>query len=356
MDDQVDDFGVVSNAYSKEMRPLDTILLRTTTIERPQPANFARGDGELFEDAYEYSTNDAYLKLLGAARVSSDSVVYNGVNLLPETVVTNEQVPYYRFKHLAKKLLTGKSLTLEKGKKYLLVTDAWSAGHFHWFMEVLPKLMLIEESASEFVLLLPDTPYVRKIGVESLEVLGIRFADIAWMRENEFYKAPDLYYITRIAAPGQVNDGLMKELNRRFRGGRSTGKKRFYISRSDARIRKVLNEEELEPILKAYGFETVRPEHLSLREQIDMFAECEMLIGIHGAGLTNCLFMPSGGNVVELRKREPNYGYWHLADSVGHKYYYYHGEPDSDHSLIGSGCNLAIPVKDFEDAILRQLK
>lgn len=334
------------------MKGVDVRLQRSSPIVRSAPANLIAGDAFLFEDAYDYSILDTFLRPLGRARVSADSVAYKGGRLLAETVVASEQVPYYRWKHLVKKLVTGRKVALDPHKKYLLVTDAWSAGHFHWFMEVLPKLMLIEESASEFVLLLPDTPYVRKIGVESLELLGIRFADIAWMRENEFYKAPDLYYITRIAAPGQVNDDLMKELNRRFRGDRSTGKKRYYISRSDARIRKLLNEEELEPILKAYGFETVRPEHVSLREQIDMFAECETLIGIHGAGLTNCLFMPAGGNVVELGKREPNYGYWHLADSVGHKYYYYHGIPDSDSSLIGTGCNLTVPIGDFENQIL----
>jgi len=65
--------------------------------------------------------------------------------------------------------------------------------------------------------------------------------------------------------------------------------------------------------------------------------------------------MKPAGNVVELRKREKNYGYWHLADSLDHKYYYYHGIADSDASLIGSGSNLTIPVDDFESDILHKL-
>jgi capsular polysaccharide biosynthesis protein len=306
----------------------------------------------LFENDYQYSTYDAYLKPLGAVRVSSDSVVYNGGRLIAETVVATDQVPYYRIRHLAKKLLTAKGVALEKNRKYLLVTDAWSAGHFHWFMEVLPKLVLIEARASEFILLLPDTPYVRTVGVESLELLGMKFSDVVWLREDQFFKVPDLYYITRIAGPGRVNDDLMKDLNRRFRGNRGPAGNRFYISRSKANIRKVLNEPELEFALRSYGFDTVRPEGLSLREQIELFAECGTILSIHGAGLTNCLFMPPGGNVVELRKSEPNYGYWHLADSVGHEYYYYHGIPDSALSLIGKGCNLTIDVADFEARIL----
>jgi hypothetical protein len=65
--------------------------------------------------------------------------------------------------------------------------------------------------------------------------------------------------------------------------------------------------------------------------------------------------MPPGGQVVELRKREPNYGYWHLAESIGHEYYYYHGVPSSDMSLTGKGCDLTIDVDDFEREILAPL-
>jgi hypothetical protein len=330
------------------------VLKRAVLVNRRAPTNLLAADSELFEGAYRYSTCDAYLKQFGAARVSPSSVVYKGGRLVAETVVADEQIGHYRWKHFAKKLLTSKNVSLSKGQRYLLVTDDWSAGHFHWFMEVLPKILVIEDRAREFVLLLPDTPYVRSVGLDSLSVLGIEFADIVWMRDDEFYKVPDLSYLTRIAAPGQVNDDLMKELNRRLRGDSRVGTtKRYYISRSEARIRKVLNESELESVLSEFGFETIRPETFSLRDQINLFKECETLIGIHGAGLTNCMFMPRGGNVVELRKREPNYGYWHLADSVGHNYLYFHGVPDSDLSLIGRGCNLTIPVQDFENEILK---
>lgn len=330
------------------------LMRRSRRLARRPPENVSDSDSHLFEMGLAYETPSVYLRSFHSARLSADSVLYQGGRLVLDTVVQDEQINYYRLRHLAKQLISSKKVSLAKGKEYLLLTDAWSAGHFHWFMEVLPKILVIERQAKEFVLMLPDTPYVRSVGLDSLLLLGVEFADIVWMRRGEFYTVPDLYYSTRVAAPGQVDDELMKELNRRFRGGRPGGRKRYYISRSEARIRKVLNEAELEPILNEFGFETVRPENLSLSEQIDMFAECESLIGIHGAGLTNCLFMAPSGNVVELRKREPNYGYWHLAASVGHKYYYYHGESDSDVSLIGNGCNLTVTIDEFRGAVLER--
>lgn len=45
----------------------------------------------------------------------------------------------------------------------------------------------------------------------------------------------------------------------------------------------------------------------------------------------------------------------HLTDSLGHKYYYYNGIPDSEKTIIGNGCNLTIPVRHFENEILKQI-
>jgi capsular polysaccharide biosynthesis protein len=39
---------------------------------------------------------------------------------------------------------------------------------------------------------------------------------------------------------------------------------------------------------------------LSLREQVKLFSRCLLLVGDHGAGLSNAVFMPPGSAVVEL--------------------------------------------------------
>jgi capsular polysaccharide biosynthesis protein len=149
----------------------------------------------------------------------------------------------------------------------------------------------------------------------------------------------------------------MKQIREELISGKDSGHKKFYISREKARFRKVLNEKELICMLKNNGFEIIHAEDFSLSEQIDVFSGCETLLGIHGAGLTNCVFMKQGSNVIELRRKETakNTGYWHLADCLDHKYYYYNGIPDSEKSIIGRGCNLTIPINDFEEKILKSL-
>lgn len=325
-------------------------------IYREPPANLAREDEALFSDSYSYSTFDCQLSLIENARVSASSVIYKNSILIPASLYRSEDVGYYRFRYLGKMLLTARKVRLDDSEDYLLATDQESNGHFHWFTEVLPRLWLVRDRATEFVLMLPDTPYMRSIVAESLGHAGLRFKGIFWMASGEFYKVPRLHHVSKVSRTGQMDDAIMKELNQAFTGDKPAGTRKFYVSRARARFRKVLNEEELESKLKDHGFEIIQTDDWSLAEQIAAFSECNTLVGIHGAGLTNCLFMPPGGKVVELRKREPNYGYWHLAESVGHKYFYYHGVPDSELSLIGRGCNLTIPVHDFEKEILSRFE
>lgn len=322
------------------------------------PANLVAGDESDFVNSVSYRTRPVILKEFNGVRVSPDSVAYKNGLLINDTVNGGAATQYYQFRHLIKKYLKGKTIQLDRTKKHLLITDIDSSGHFHWFCEVLPKLIDIKDDCKDFVLLLPDKPYINKIGLESLRLMGFEFGDIIFMKRTGFYKVRDLFYIPSVSKNG-LNDDLVKAVHEQIIGNRKAGKKKIYISRQKAAYRKIANEEELVSLLQQYGFEILNAEDHTLEEQLDIFSSCDTLMGIHGAGLTNCFFMRTGGKLVELRKKEnntTNVGYWHLADSLGHAYYYHNGIPDSDLSLVGRGCNLTIPLADFEKKILASLE
>ena len=82
-------------------------------------------------------------------------------------------------------------------------------------------------------------------------------------------------------------------------GSRRSGRK-LYVNRCNARARKVANEGEIRESLEKAGFEFVELDEIPFAEQVEMFSECSELISIHGAALTNMIFMPPGGRIVEL--------------------------------------------------------
>jgi hypothetical protein len=74
--------------------------------------------------------------------------------------------------------------------------------------------------------------------------------------------------------------------------------RRLYVQRSGTR--RVNNEAEVVQRLRSHGFELLEDRRRSVAEQIAIFAEAEMIVGPHGAGLANMAWMSPGATVVEL--------------------------------------------------------
>ena len=76
---------------------------------------------------------------------------------------------------------------------------------------------------------------------------------------------------------------------------------RIYISRRRVKRRHLQNEQELLPILDRYGYRIVELEDWSIERQMQLFSGATHVVAPHGAGLTNALWMPVGGKVLEIR-------------------------------------------------------
>ena len=70
-----------------------------------------------------------------------------------------------------------------------------------------------------------------------------------------------------------------------------------YINRSNRRL---TNEEALQNLLTQYGFKILNLETFSLQEQVSMFHHAKIVIGFHGAGLTNILFCSDTAVIFEI--------------------------------------------------------
>ena len=81
--------------------------------------------------------------------------------------------------------------------------------------------------------------------------------------------------------------------------------------------------QELEPILHRFDVQVVDFSGMEPRAQVELCASTSLLVGPHGAGLTNQWWMPPGSAVVELIRPSPwnNTCFWRLACALGHDYY-----------------------------------
>ncbi|PIC01532.1 DUF563 domain-containing protein [Caulobacter sp. X] len=79
------------------------------------------------------------------------------------------------------------------------------------------------------------------------------------------------------------------------------GAKKIYVSRLGSLKRILVNEAELEAELTARGFTIVKPETLSVREQVALFHQAEVIVAPAGAALANVLFCRPGAKIIELQ-------------------------------------------------------
>lgn len=72
------------------------------------------------------------------------------------------------------------------------------------------------------------------------------------------------------------------------------------VSRADADNRRLVNEDALLAAFAPLGLEPVRFTGLAVAEQMWLMADARLVVGVHGAGLTNAIFCRPGTAVLEI--------------------------------------------------------
>jgi capsular polysaccharide biosynthesis protein len=105
----------------------------------------------------------------------------------------------------------------------------------------------------------------------------------------------------------------------------------IYISRSDAKCRRIINEPELLNELIPMGFIPIVMSDLSVHSQMNVFSQSDIIISPHGAGMAFMVFGSSETTVIELNKRSPNSRHYsHIAWHLEMDYYKILCEETSD--------------------------
>ena len=200
----------------------------------------------------------------------------------------------------------------------LLAGGGANENYFHWLYDVLPKLSLYEElNNSKFpdFLLVPNNDlHFQK---ETLNILGFREDQILSSKIyrhlvfNKMYITDHPYNVTNDTRidhekiPSWISDWLKEK----FLIEKNLIKNKFdkiYIDRSNSESKKnatrgILNENELKSFLKNNGFKFIRLHEISFSNQINIFNNAKIIIGLHGAGFANISFCKPGTRIIELK-------------------------------------------------------
>ncbi len=286
--------------------------------------------------------------------VSGQGVVFRNLRVFVPSLTWLRDIDLFRKADLLLKQWKKGLTTLPPTPPAALVYDDWSAAnYYHWMIEALPKLLLLEarfpnvkifapEPAPEFIsstlsLLGMDSIYsLNRHRASVVKVSTLLLPELVYyeekeedvLREQKTRKGKAVSFPMQApTVPGSFSEAeeLIVQVRKRLLQHLTVPPPSFrkvYISRSNQQLRRLVNEAELLPVLQKFGFEILYFEGMSFEQQMNLVLETEIFISLHGSNMVNILFMQPGTRVIEMMNQDYlNDAYYLLASSLGLRYY-----------------------------------
>lgn len=236
----------------------------------------------------------------------------------------------------------------------LWVGSAGSDNYGHWLVDDLARIAaalpwLSVAGRRGRLLLTSFSPEMNTIREQSVQLLtkGEIDLEITFLSRDSLHRARPLYYMTPLSYhpvvknPWAINHLHAKLINKLddlpSSPGRTRGPEtRIFVSRRGEGGRTLANLDAVEQALHRRGFTTVFPEEHSFAEQVRLFHDATVIVGIMGAAMTNCIFSAADATIIFLVPDgwfEPFY--WDLCSVRGQAYISLFGPVTSGGSYRG---------------------
>ncbi|WP_041373564.1 glycosyltransferase family 61 protein [Phenylobacterium zucineum] len=215
--------------------------------------------------------------------------------------------------------------------------DAAAPNYAHWITEVLPRIAAFARDPAR-----RKIPFVIDAGLHANMLRTVRMvagADVTLVElaPDEVLRVGVLHNVSPAGyAPYKLRPGLEGDFSHGAFGGRALAgmvetlrqaagvqaggaRPRLFIRRN-TKLRRLVNEAEIEAALVARGFQVLEPERLTADEQVAAYSGAGMVVGATGAGVVNLAFCrPDCPTVVLMpRFRLTAYWYWRrIAAAAG---------------------------------------
>lgn len=214
--------------------------------------------------------------------------------------------------------------------------------YYHVITEVLPNALFLSEiiDNKEMPILVPESKFISNI--------------FAWfdIKNPITFKLDGPYNFlkqqtTECGFPSPQKIFLLREIiNRKVEYKKEIG---IYIYRKE-NWRQIKNSDKIFNFIKKRfnTIEWVLFNDQNLMDTIDIFSRAKIIIGPHGAGLTNMIFAPTNISIIEIMPiQEPNMCYWHQSCILENKHYIY-----PENYISSQDRNFDINIDEFKKALI----
>lgn len=204
----------------------------------------------------------------------------------------------------------------------VLIASPWAGVNYaHYVLDTLGRIGILraagirDEDVDVYLCPRPPSPFADLL----MSRANIPLAKMRWLQHDQNLW---LKHLQVASFPGAARvysaRGLewVRSLGRGPRPGKSG--RRIFVDRAGQR-RDFSNRDELLPMLEEAGFERFGAEGYGRADEV--FAEADMVVGIHGAGLANIVFCKRGTKVLEIVPSAwPAPHFFSVAEALGLEY------------------------------------
>lgn len=232
-----------------------------------------------------------------------------------------------------------KKIILKKTILALLSGGGANKNYFHWLFDVLPRLGVFEKKYNlkkiDFFLF-PDT--TQKFQKETLKLLKLDKKSLSSIKyrhiqSDQVFVTTHPYIFSKNSHKDAqkiprwicqwLKNNFLKHSSNKYNYNKVYINRRFEKNSDKSRI--IINNSEIKQFLEKLGFKSLFLEDFSFVDQISIFNNAKIIVGLHGAGFANLVFCKKNTKIVELSTKTSGFQIKNLALKNNLNYECVHG-------------------------------
>lgn len=339
--DRIHELSALAKSDFEVLQP----VFRREAVRRPMPTSIAGPSSSDIDELLKHyndinnryaSSSPSYLVRIGTAIIWKNMVfVQSGDEIIP--IYENFRIIDRQEKgtDLVEKL-SGKTIeTFNKGNASIIFYGSVGSFNYgHWLVDDFPRHVGLKYINRPLICIFSRiNEAIDRIRQEGMVLsAGSQPCESCFVDPEVPLRVNDLLYVTPCSLhPFLKNPHAMNYV--RDLGSRSVATgvptRLLFVNRAERWPRRLTNIADLSTIFRERGFTELTTEGMSLREQIEAFAQAEVVVGIMGASMTSTVFCPPGTPLLYLAPSgwyEPFF--WDQAGVCSHAYHVLFGTPD----------------------------
>ena len=180
--------------------------------------------------------------------------------------------------------------------RYCILTKRFSGNYWHFTYNNLDVVWLLEKAGFDGKYVVPNQNFCSEI-LQMLDIPAERIVTLSKFEHNKIYVFEEVFNIALHGEHEIYSTPILLEAAEFIKNKLPVDPllpKKLYVKRIGKR--KLLGADD---ILAKNGFTAMVPENYSVKEQMTLFYNADVVFCVHGANSTNCLYMRKGTVFIE---------------------------------------------------------